>query len=122
MTTVTRSPQAVGIFFGLRAYAVTVCPLARSSVTVREPMAPAAMAVFDEEGTTRSPSSVAEVLVNKMAAYADRTEQAAEEALEEPWEAFRDYVMFLLEEQSKDLAFSDVILTTRGGSDLSLES
>jgi AcrR family transcriptional regulator len=61
---------------------------------------------------------VAEVLLDKMARYADRTEQAAEHALTEPWEAFRDYVMFLLEAQADDLAFSDVILNTRGGSDL----
>lgn len=115
-------------------------PLRADAERNRRAIIAAATTVFAEEGTTvtlehiaeaagvgvgtiyRRFSSVdelmAEVLVEKMAAYADRTEQAAEHALSAPWEAFRDYVMFLLEEQSRDLAFSDVILTTRGGSDL----
>ncbi len=61
---------------------------------------------------------VGEVLEEKMTRYADRTEAAAERALTEPGPAFRDYVFFILEEQANDLAFSDVILTTRGGTDL----
>lgn len=51
------------------------------------------------------------VLEEKMRRYADRTEQAAEQALTEPWAAFRDYVLFILEQQADDLAFSDVILS-----------
>jgi AcrR family transcriptional regulator len=61
---------------------------------------------------------VGEVFEEKMTRYADRSEQAAEQARTQPWPAFRDYVLFLLEEQANDLAFSDVILTTRGGTDL----
>lgn len=61
---------------------------------------------------------VAVVLEEKMRRYADRTEQAAEQALTQPWEAFRDYVMFILEQQAEDLAFSEVILSPRGGSDI----
>ena len=61
---------------------------------------------------------VAVVLEEKMRRYADRTERAAEQALVEPWEAFRDYVMFILEQQSSDLAFSEVILSPRGASDV----
>ena len=61
----------------------------------------------------------AEVLEEKMTRYADRTEAAASKrALTDPWPAFRDYVLFILEEQANDLAFSDVVLTTRGGTDL----
>ena len=60
---------------------------------------------------------VAVVLEEKMRRYADRTEQAAEQALAEPWEAFRDYVMFILEQQAEDLAFSDVVLTPNSASD-----
>lgn len=60
---------------------------------------------------------VAVVLEEKMRRYADRTEQAAEQALTEPWAAFRDYVMFMLEQQASDLAFSDVVLSPRGSSE-----
>ena len=58
------------------------------------------------------------VLEEKMRRYAERTEQAAQQALTEPWEAFRDYVMFLLEQQATDAAFSDVLLSSRGGTEL----
>ncbi|MCI2956682.1 TetR/AcrR family transcriptional regulator [Agromyces atrinae] len=57
---------------------------------------------------------VAVVLEEKMRLYADRTEEAAELALTEPWEAFRDWVLFILEQQATDLAFSDVILSATG--------
>jgi len=50
------------------------------------------------------------VLEEKMRRYADRTEAAAAAALTEPWEAFRDWVLFILEQQATDLAFSDVLL------------
>lgn len=54
----------------------------------------------------------------KMNAYAERSEQAAAEAETEPWEAFRGYLMFLLEEQAKDLAFSEVLRDPATGSEL----
>lgn len=50
------------------------------------------------------------VLEEKMSRYADRTEVAADEATTRPWEAFREYVLFTLEQQALDLGFSDVIL------------
>lgn len=50
------------------------------------------------------------VLEEKMTRYADRSELAAEQALTQPWEAFRDYVLHILEQQATDLAFSEVIL------------
>jgi AcrR family transcriptional regulator len=58
------------------------------------------------------------VFEEKMIRYADRTEQAAELALTQPWEAFRDYVLFILEQQASDIAFSDVILSPRRGTEL----
>ncbi|WP_282824646.1 TetR/AcrR family transcriptional regulator [Gulosibacter sediminis] len=61
---------------------------------------------------------VAVVLEEKMRRYADRSEEAAEQARTEPWEAFRDYVMFILEQQATDLAFSDLIVSPRGTSEL----
>lgn len=61
---------------------------------------------------------VAVVLEEKMRRYADRTEQAAEQALTEPWEAFRDYVLFIMEQQADDLAFSDIILSPSRGTDV----
>ncbi len=53
---------------------------------------------------------VAVVLEAKMTRYADRTEHAANQALTEPWGAFADYVMYMLEQQATDLAFSEVVL------------
>ncbi|MCF4122613.1 TetR/AcrR family transcriptional regulator [Antribacter sp. KLBMP9083] len=61
---------------------------------------------------------VAVVLEEKMTRYADRTEQAAQQALTEPWEAFGDYVLFMLEQQATDLAFSEVILAPATATDL----
>jgi AcrR family transcriptional regulator len=58
------------------------------------------------------------VFEEKMSAYADRTEQAAEAALAHPWEAFRDYVLYILEQQAADLAFSDLILGPGRGTEL----
>lgn len=58
------------------------------------------------------------VLEEKMTRYADRSEQAAEQARSEPWDAFRGYVSFLLEQQAADLGFSDVILAPSGGTEL----
>ena len=50
------------------------------------------------------------VLDEKITRYADRSELAAEQALTQPWAAFRDYVLYILEQQVTDLAFSQVIL------------
>lgn len=61
---------------------------------------------------------IAVVFEGKMTRYADRTEQAAEQADTEPWPAFRDYVLFILQQQADDLAFSDVILSPNRGTDL----
>lgn len=58
------------------------------------------------------------VLEAKMSRYADRTEQAAEQALTQPWEAFRDYVYYILEQQAQDLGFSDVLLSPDTGTEL----
>lgn len=46
------------------------------------------------------------VFDEKMIRYADRSELAAEQALTQPWAAFRDYVLYILEQQVTDLAFS----------------
>ena len=61
---------------------------------------------------------VAVVLEEKMRRYADRTEAAADQAIDQPWEAFRDWVLFILEQQATDLAFSDVLLSDNAGSEL----
>jgi len=61
---------------------------------------------------------IAVVFEAKMTRYADRTEEAAERALTDAWPAFRDYVLFILEQQADDLAFSDVILSPRRGTEL----
>nr|WP_176705426.1 TetR/AcrR family transcriptional regulator [Arthrobacter sp.]AXV46201.1 transcriptional regulator, TetR family [Arthrobacter sp.] len=61
---------------------------------------------------------IAVVFEEKMSRYADRTEQVAEQALTEPWPAFRDYVFYILEQQANDIAFSDVILSPNLGTDL----
>ncbi|WP_454083460.1 TetR/AcrR family transcriptional regulator [Georgenia sp. Marseille-Q6866] len=58
------------------------------------------------------------VLEEKMRRYAERTEQFAQHAEDQPWEAFRDYVMFILEQQAKDAAFSDVLLSSSRGTEL----
>jgi AcrR family transcriptional regulator len=61
---------------------------------------------------------LATVFEEKMSAYADHTEAAAHRALTAPWEAFRDYVLYILEQQANDVAFSDVILDPRRGTEL----
>lgn len=61
---------------------------------------------------------VSVVLEEKMRRYADRSEEAAELAKEQPWEAFRDYVLFILEQQATDLAFSEVVAAPQGVSTL----
>lgn len=61
---------------------------------------------------------LAEVLEEKMRRYADRVEEAAARAETQPWEAFRDFVLYILEQQASDLAFSDVILSPDTGTEL----
>lgn len=58
------------------------------------------------------------VLEQKMRHYAERTEQAAEQALTEPAKAFEGWVMFILEQQATDAAFNDVLLSPGSGSEL----
>ncbi|BDI24251.1 TetR/AcrR family transcriptional regulator [Herbiconiux sp. L3-i23] len=115
-------------------------PLRADAERNRQAIICAAGSVFAEEGTAvtleriaavagvgvgtiyRRFSSVDElvsvVLEEKMRRYADRTEEAAVQAEAEPWEAFRDWVLYILEQQATDLAFSDVILSTDVGSEL----
>ena len=59
---------------------------------------------------------VAVVLEEKMASYADRAEEFAAQSSTQPWEAFEGYVRFILEQQTSDLAFSQVILDPSGAS------
>lgn len=115
-------------------------PLRADAERNRQAIICAAGTVFAEEGTDVTLEHIAEaagvgvgtiyrrfesiddlvavVLEEKMRRYADRSEEAAEQARTEPWEAFRDYVMFILEQQADDLAFSDVIVSPRGMSKL----
>lgn len=61
---------------------------------------------------------VAAVLEAKMTRYADRAEEASEQALRQPWEAFRDFVLFMLEAQATDLAFSEMIINPQAATEL----
>lgn len=110
-------------------------PLRADAARNRQAIICAAGAVFAQEGTAVTLEHIAEVagvgvgtiyrrftsvealaavvLEEKMTRYADRSEEAAERALTEPWQAFRDYVMYILEEQAADLAFSDIVMTLR---------
>jgi AcrR family transcriptional regulator len=54
----------------------------------------------------------------KMAAYADRIEAAAEQALLDPWPAFREYVRDICDMQIGDPAFGRVLLRPMQGSAL----
>lgn len=118
----------------------TAKPLRADAERNRQAIICAAGSVFAEEGTAvtleriaaaagvgvgtiyRRFASVEElvavVLEEKMRRYADRTEEAAEQAIDHPWEAFRDWVLFILEQQATDLAFSDVVLSSNDGSEL----
>jgi AcrR family transcriptional regulator len=115
-------------------------PLRADAERNRQSIICAAGTVFAEEGTAvtleriaaaagvgvgtiyRRFSSVEElvgvVLEEKMRRYADRTEEAAALAESEPWQAFSEWVLFILEQQATDLAFSDVILSADDGSEL----
>ncbi|WP_314452250.1 TetR/AcrR family transcriptional regulator [uncultured Microbacterium sp.] len=114
----------------------TTRPLRADAERNRQAIICAAGTVFAEEGTSvtleriaaaagvgigtiyrRFPTVddlVAVVLEEKMRRYADRTEEAAAAVLERPWEAFRDWVLFILEQQATDLAFSEVLLSGTG--------
>lgn len=54
----------------------------------------------------------------KMAAYADRIEAAAEQAVLHPWQAFREYVQDICDLQVGDPAFGRVLLRPMQGSAL----
>lgn len=56
------------------------------------------------------------VFEEKMTRYADVCEAAADRAVTEPWQAFVDYVHFILEEQVDDPGFSDVLIAPLSGS------
>ncbi|MFV0407140.1 MAG: TetR/AcrR family transcriptional regulator [Propioniciclava sp.] len=57
------------------------------------------------------------VLEAKMTQVAEHTERNAERALSQPWEAFRDQVHFLLDQQADDVALGEVILDPRATTD-----
>lgn len=61
---------------------------------------------------------VAAVFEEKMAMYADRTEAAAEDARDHPWEALESWVLYFLDQQAKNLAFSDALLSPQHGTQL----
>jgi AcrR family transcriptional regulator len=118
----------------------TAKPLRADAERNRQAIICAAGSVFAEHGTTVTLERIAEVagvgvgtiyrrfasidelvevvLEEKMRRYADRTELAAESARTEPWKAFSEWVLFILEQQATDLAFSDVILSAGSGSEL----
>ncbi|NHI17539.1 TetR family transcriptional regulator [Microbacterium excoecariae] len=58
------------------------------------------------------------VMEAKISRYADRSEEAAAQAISQPWQAFEGHVMFMLEQQATDLAFSELILSPRGATSL----
>jgi AcrR family transcriptional regulator len=118
----------------------TTRPLRADAERNRQSILCAAATLFADEGTAvtleriaavagvgvgtiyRRFSSVEEIVAivfeGKMTLYADRTEEAAERSKTEPWEAFRDYVLFILEQQAEDIAFSQVALTPGLGTEL----
>ncbi len=54
------------------------------------------------------------VVAERMARYADEAERLALRAEDEPWEAFRDYVLLALEQQAADRAFAAVLAAPIG--------
>lgn len=115
-------------------------PLRADAERNRQAILCAAASVFARQGTAVTLEQIAEaagvgvgtiyrrfssvqelvgvVLEAKMSRYADRTEEAAEQALTQPWEAFRDYVYYILEQQADDHGFSDVLLSPDSGTEL----
>jgi len=51
---------------------------------------------------------LAVVLETKMTDYALRAEQAAADARDRPWEAFRDFAMYIVEQQAENLALAEI--------------
>ncbi len=115
-------------------------PLRADAERNRQAIISAAARVFAEQGTSvtlehvasvagvgvgtiyrRFPSVeslVTVVMEQKIRLYADRSEQAAAQAQDDARAAFSDFVFFMLEQQATDLAFSDLILSPRGASEL----
>jgi AcrR family transcriptional regulator len=58
------------------------------------------------------------VFADKMALYCQRTADAAELARTRPWDALSDYVLFILEAQAEDPAFTEVLIAPLKGSKL----
>jgi|SRR5450631_129444 len=58
------------------------------------------------------------VLDETMRHYADRTEEAASQAVTEPWEALSSYLMFVMEHQATDPAFADTLVAPQFGSQI----
>ncbi|MFJ4295630.1 TetR/AcrR family transcriptional regulator [Curtobacterium sp. NPDC089689] len=118
----------------------TARPLRADAERRRQAIICAAGSVFAEEGTAVTLEHIAEkagvgvgtiyrrfpsiealvgvVFEEKMRRFADEAVAAAERARTEPWDAFADYVMFVMRHQAEDLAFSDVILSPGLGSKL----
>lgn len=63
------------------------------------------------------PELLAVVLDEKMKLYADRTEEAAAQAEADPRAAFEGYVLYILQQQADDLAFSELVTAPTGVSD-----
>ena len=57
------------------------------------------------------------VFDQKVRAYADAMDAAAERARTEPWLAFHDQVMVILEQQATDIAFAEILAAPLTGSD-----
>jgi AcrR family transcriptional regulator len=104
----------------------------------REAIVGAAAALFGEQGTDAPLDEIARragvgiatlyrrfptrdalveaVLGERMRHYADRAEDAVELALTQPWEAFSGYLLSVLEEQARDVAFADALRAPLVGS------
>ena len=63
-------------------------------------------------------SLISVVLEKKMIGFADRAQQAADDAALRPWEAFRDFVLYIVEEQAADFGFSEIVRSTSRCDDL----
>lgn len=115
-------------------------PLRADAERNRQAIIGAAARIFAEQGTSVTLEHIAEVagvgvgtiyrrfpsvealvtvvLEEKIRRYADRSEQAAREARDDAGAAFSGFVFFMLEQQATDLAFSELVLSPRGASDL----
>ncbi len=115
-------------------------PLRADAERNRQAIIGAAARVFAEQGTAVTLEHIAEVagvgvgtiyrrfpsveslvtvvMEEKIRAYADRSEQAVAQAQDDARAAFSEFVFFMLEQQATDLAFSELVLSPRGASDL----